>query len=329
MRNNCYIAVIYTEYQLLQVQSLVSANNINNCILINMNSSRVQDEIIDKELFKSIITIPSLYSFGSTKRLSNKYINDSISIINNYLKAYIGSDCVLIGAQDENTDYSILKNVLTPNELWSIEDGLANYYQRGILFRTSIFFKNMLFKYIYFKNIDVKYRHGQGNYIRIYRMDPELAIDKYRKIDISNIINKYIKGYSKYLQHIINNNIYEKYLEKKILSVGFNENLLNIKNDFKYWLVKMHPNENHTGKCNDFDIFNYKIPLEVLLYLYPNIRFVVFNNLSTSLLNIIKIKNNVKIIINFKVNRLHKNFFNKLYKKYNNRFIDLEYIRNL
>jgi len=183
------LAVAFTEYQLLQIQAIVRHYQLHDLSLIVLDNNRIHSLLIDHELFNEIVVLP-IIAEERWKRIFKSYIENYIEI----LQKYIGNEeiNILIGAQDENTLFSLIKLLASPKSYWNIEDGIANYYDRDLKFKAGILIKNQVFKIIYRYDLKIQYKHGLEDADRIFRMAPEISNEKYNTMELSPILKTYL-----------------------------------------------------------------------------------------------------------------------------------------
>lgn len=312
------ISVVFTEYQLLQVEAICHSYIFNKSDLIIPNIDRVNENLVNKNMFNEIYYLPKIYEDGSIRKLSFNYLNRYQKIVKEHLKK--NKYNIIIGAADENTAMSIIKNYLNSEEYWSIEDGIGNYREFGFNNDLKIFFKKLLFNYIYQKDIQLLAQKGGGRNSKSFRIAPELTINKGSHYELSELIKKYLYGHSKFYSKLINKS--HNYTKVVVVDLEV-KNYKSLKDDGEdRVLIKKHPK--YLDETNRFSIQN--LPLEVLPMLFNDIKEIVYDSyFCSSILNILTIYDDISIKITFDINKKYKNnnniliFINKLLEIYNNR----------
>lgn len=310
------IAVAYTEYQILQIQAIIKEYGLKNISLITFAKSRIPEWLVDHAMYNEIFVLPEI-RIERIRRLTKSFVSD----YNVQLKKIFNGRSVdlLIGAQDENTIYALIKSLANPRQYWSIEDGMANYYQRKLSYKIEIAFKNILFR-TYGYPLKIAFGHGRMKSDKFFRMDPELSIGKGKKVASNKMLCRYIKdNQDNYLK--ANRSVIDKYYKKTQLIVTShkeyktNANVVNKKNV----LYKFHPLDNINGKIAD-DYINEIIPIEILISLLKNIDQITFDVMSSSILNILQLNQNINININFNPkDKSWESYFMQLTNKYRDR----------
>ncbi|MBE9048510.1 hypothetical protein IQ255_29715 [Pleurocapsales cyanobacterium LEGE 10410] len=313
------LAIVYTEYQLIQVQAIIKYRNLNGFTLIIVENNRIEDWLIDYDIFKCVLRY-SYPEVSRKKRVFKKYIQFHFEKISEILN---GNEVeLMIGAQDENTIFRIFMQLAKPKIYWNIEDGIANYYERDIKFKTGILLKNLLFKYVYGFDLKIQYRHGLDNADKKFRMAPEIANETNDIEELAPIFKNYLidKANENLIQNI-NLSEYRKYNRLIITNLSqYNKNRL-IKNgkEEETSLYKFHPSEKIPNDIG-VEYMDEKIPLELVLILLKNIKIVEFHVMSSSYLNLKKMNFGIQVIDNIgresKINKFllskFENFFFKI-----------------
>jgi len=293
------ISVVFTEYQLLQAESLCYKYNFVKTDLLVADPERINERLINADLFDNIYYLPAIYENGSIYKLSYKYIKmyeenvQSLIKSNNYYK-------VIIGASDENTSMGIIKSCIHHEEYWSIEDGIGNYRKFSALDRGKIFFKKLLFNHVYKFDIGIIAQKGDCNNSKSFRIDPDLTVNKGFHIDLSTIILEYLKSQAFFYKNLISS--YKDYDTLVIVDKEIKNPI--IKENTSLTLIKKHPK--YIGSNKKFTVQN--IPIEVLPIIFKNIKLIIYDSYyCSSILNILSIYNNINIKMSFDVCKKYKN----------------------
>lgn len=278
--------------------------------LITFDRNRITNWLIDRDLYLETLILPDFKKPNSFERLGKRYVETYFNLINSFISK--NKIKLLIGAQDENTVYALIKKLSNPDRYWSIEDGLANYYHRDYLFKSTIFLKKLLFL-SYGWNLDIAYEHGEIEKDKSFRMEPSMCVNSGTHTNLGTILNQYISN--SFPKEIIKNVGNKEVLVVSRINKYEYENI-NRNNDYLY---KFHPNDKIIKNLN-IDYVNKTIPIEILVSQMKNLKRVRFDVLSTSLLNILVMFDSVKVEIAFPFqNQIWTPFFLKLKKKYSSR----------
>lgn len=305
------ITVAYTEYQLIQIQALVKEYFLKDVYLITFKKDRIPEWLIDNDLYNEILWLPE-ENIKRYRRISKSYLDEKYYLI----KKFIGGKeaDILIGAQDENTIFGIIKMLVKPDSYWNIEDGLANYYHRKNMFKTGIFLKKILFNLIYGYKLDLSYGHGKVKCDKSFRMFPKLSVDDGNHKSSVAFIKKYIIDNYQNNDELISK--YDNYNGKKMLIITNSDNYDRSDKLSKNTLFKFHPSEKiNTDIVHDY-IQDY-VPIELLVKILPDLKCVRFDSVSSSILNILCLYDDIDIIINFEFkSKKWSDFLNKLLRLY-------------
>lgn len=301
------LAVAYTEYQLIQIQALIYEYKLKDVYLITFQKKRIPEWLLNRDLYSDICFLPAI-DIPRWNRLTKSFIEKYYSIIEQFLRSKDVQ--LLIGAQDENTIYAVIKLLANPNCYWSIEDGIANYYQRGFGFKAGIVIKRIFFKSLYNYHLDIAFGHGKVNSDKSFRISPDLCVDSGNHTSSVSILKDYIDHHL----DVDLSQIRNKYADKHTLVVSSVKRAKLKKKPGV--LYKFHP-QDVIDSTVEFDYVTETIPLEILLVILDHIRMVRFDVVSSSILNILGLRNdiNVHLAFNYKGERLEP-FFNELKENY-------------
>lgn len=296
----------------MQVQALVNHYKIRDLLLIILDNNRVQPWLIDDELYDAVIVLPGIEK-KRWKRLLKSHIESYRNILLEKLKERDFQ--IFIGAQDENTLYTVIKMLASPESYWNIEDGFANYYNRNFSHKLGIWLKKKLFKYAYGYNLNIAYAHGQVNCERSFRIAPEISTGNNKHKKLAPILKNYL------LEKVNNERSKFTSLEK------FSESTLLVITDLAHYsekgveknsnaVYKFHPKDMVSEKIEVMYI-EEKIPLEIIPLLLPNLKKIRFEVMSSSILNILSMDLDVEIEIAFiPDNKPVKNMLNFINAKF-------------
>jgi len=306
------IAVAFTEYQLIQIQALISKFSLKDVYLITFQNKRIPEWLIDKDLYTDILRLPE-NRIKRHKRIKKKYIDEKIVLINRFIAGRKVE--LLIGAQDENTVFAIIKLLAKSRKYWSIEDGLANYYHRKVTFKMGILLKKILFNLVYRYSLDLSYGHGKVRSDKSFRMLPALCVDEGEHVSYDSIINNYVISLCQ-KNNLLLNKYGKKYSDKEILVITHLKKYVPNSHINHKMLYKFHPSEEIGIDIHDEYIQDY-IPIELLVGMMPNLKTVKFDSVSSSILNLLCLYKDIYIEIGFNYKgRNWSDFFNCLLNKY-------------
>lgn len=306
------IAVAYTEYQLIQIQALVREYGLEDVYLITFKKNRIPEWLIEHDFYKDILWLPE-EDIKRYRRITKSYLDEKFYLIKNFIGGKEAD--ILIGAQDENTIFALIKLLAKPRSYWSIEDGLANYYHRNLAFKMGIFFKKILFNLVYGYKLDLSYGHGKVRCNESFRMLPELCVNKGKHDSLAPIFENYLGSLCEKNIALANEYV-SKYSGKKVLVVTNLKNYAHSVNLNKKMLFKFHPEEEITIDIHDEYIRDY-VPIEFLMKTLPDIKTVKFDSVSSSILNLLCLFKDINIEIRFNhKGRTWSDFFDNLLNKY-------------
>jgi len=290
------LAVVFTEYQLIQVQALINFYSIKDVTLIIIEAGRIKDWLIDHHLYLNVIRHDDGEKIRSN-RVKKKYIVDN----DERLSALINKEVdLMIGAQDENTVFAIIKSIADPKKYWNIEDGIANYYERGLNFKMGILFKKLLFRYIYGHDLDIQYRHGFKGADKKFRMATNIANENDNVVCISAIVKDYLIGKAnKLLLTDRFSQDYNKFDRLVITDLAhFRKNSDSQQSDKSISkCYKFHPREIIPEDIG-VHYMTEKIPLDMVPFLYKDLKEIEFQVMSSSYLNLKMMDPDLEIIDN-------------------------------
>ena len=288
------LAVAYTEYQLLQIESLIWHYDLKNVMLIvHNNNNRISDWLIDHSLFDKVIQLP-VGERSTLYNLSKEYIRNNCSAISELLGDKKIN--ILIGAQDENTVFAIIKYYAKPKQYWNVEDGNANYVKQNIRYRSELFLKKMLFSLYGYSKLDIRYGHGLVKADKIFRIYPKLSMGNKDCIFLGDCLGNYLKEKTEKIRSKIN--WIEQYKNFDTLVVSDVALIPAIQNKHSAnELYKFHPDTR--VKEENITYIKEKIPIEFLPLLLNNLKTVRYDYYSGSILNMLVFNFDVKIQINY------------------------------
>lgn len=287
------VAVVYTEYQLLQTESIVSYYKLKNVVLIIHNkNNRVPDWLIDHTLFNNVISLP-LMDTSHAYKLSKKYINYYCNFVSNLFRNKKIN--TLIGAQDENTIFAIIKYYARPRHYWNIEDGSANYLRRNIRYRLQIFFKKTLFSLYGYRKLDIRYGHGLVDSDKAFRIYPKLSVGRKDCIYLGDMLGNYLKEKVEKIRPLLE--WVERYKCFDTLVVSELALLGDKSRHSANELYKFHPEDRPEFK--NITYIKEQIPLEFLPFLLNNIKTIRYQSASSSILIMSVLNIEIKIQVDY------------------------------
>lgn len=294
------ISIVFTEYQLLQVESICYKYDFDKSDLVVANEKRINHRLINRDLFDQIYFLPTIYPNGSIKKLSFAYIEEYQQILESKLDKTSEYD-IIIGAADENTAMAIIKDYLNTGKYWSIEDGIGNYRRFGFTHDLKINLKKFLFNGLYNKKIEILAQKGGGQKSKSFRIDPELSINKGRHKNLAPIIRAYLSDHTNFYSNQIN--IEKQY--RRVIVVDKKIENTNISScDSTPILIKKHPK--YLDKGDGFSVQN--LPIEVLPIIFRDIEKIIYDSyFCSSILNVLSIYNNLKVQLSFNIDERYKN----------------------
>ena len=288
------VAVVYTEYQLLQVEALLLQYGLKNVMLIIHNkNNRIQNWLIDNSLFDSVVQLP-LKETTRQYKLSKAYIQYYFSVVTNILQKRKVK--VLIGAQDENTIFAIIKHQAKPKYYWNIEDGNANYLRENLRYRMEIFSKKVLFAFYGYGRLDIRYGHGLVQSNRAFRLYPKLSVGSKGSIYMGEILRNYLENKVQNIRTKVSwVEQYKKYHTLVVSDVSCMP--LIQKTHTLQELYKFHP-ENKV-EIERIAYIKEHIPIEFLPWLLPDLKTVRFQIYSSSLLTMTVLHPGIRIQLDY------------------------------
>lgn len=312
---NINLAVIYTEYQLLQVESLVSQFKLSNVVLLIHNkNNRIPDWLIDHALFDTVIQLPITETKKSYK-LSRKYVQHYCSVISKLLERKNVN--ILIGAQDENTIFAIIKYYAKPRQYWNIEDGSANYLRGSSRYKLRLLLKKTLFSLYGYRYLDIRFGHGLVKSDKAFRLYPKLSLGRkdctYLGDVLSNYLKEKVEKIRPQVKWVEEYNRFDTLVVTELSFMSGNTHKLSPKE-----LYKFHPEDKPDFK--NITYIKERIPLEFLPLLLPAIKTIRFETPSSSILNILVLKFILKVQINYTPPNKAFGFYTKnLIKEFGNK----------
>ena len=329
MKIDINLCAIFTEYQLLQAQAILSTirDPLIENILILMGRQEIDQKLIDPDLLDSIFRVPYYEQNSSKNKLTKSYLLKVEKKIKDFIVPQIYNKNIrLIGAQDENTDYAILKRNINVIEYFNIEDGLANYYKPSIKKIIQIGFKKTLFKNVYGFDLELYKHFGESLNYKSFRICPELSENKGLHEGLKNYFIEYLPEYWPKI---------EKNYDEKDLRIPLNINEIVLipdwlNNDEIFEFINKNPNKfyiphptirKRLSKLDPLrnDIYVGALPLELLLFGNPHIKNVHFYSLSSSITNLLIIYDYILVNTHFKLETRFKKLITGLKDKYNTR----------
>jgi len=316
------IFVVGTEYQLLQAQCLImylpKTDEMNYLGIIG--TRKIDFNLIDSSSFNAIMIFPSLYPDGSTNKLTKRYIDKLEYLYSEILRNYHLTNLfpiALIGAHDETTEFAVLKKLIAPSYYVSIEDGLANYYSRSSIDKLFIIAKNILFNFIFKKNIILYHNYGEANNEVSYRLFPELSSNKGSHTDLKPILKSCIKQYWGKIRNnfpVSDCEFLAKYDEIHIIPDFYKiTDYVRLLNKNINAIILPHPSQREFIKTQirDERIYTSSLPLELLLFVNDNIQEIHFYSPSTSIFTVLALFDGKKVYYHGIVDRRYRLLFLK------------------
>lgn len=291
---NTNLAVVFTEYQLLQTEAIVSHYQLKNVVLLIHNKNgRIPKWLIDTSLFAEVIQLPVIETKGLYK-LSKEFLRYYSSIVTGLLKKRKIN--ILLGAQDENTVFAIVKYYAKPFEYWNIEDGSANYLKASIRYKAQLLIKKTLFSLYGYRKLDIRYGHGLAKYTRSFRLCPELSVKGKDATHLGDLLNRYLMAKAEKIRPKIPwISKYAQFDTLVVSEMALNPDIQNKKIDNA--LYKFHPEDRPA--FDNIIFIKESIPLEFLPLLLGNIKTVRYQVPSSSILNMLVLNFNVKIQLDY------------------------------
>lgn len=308
------LAVVFTEYQLLQTEAIVSHYQLKNVILVIHNKNgRIPEWLIDRSLFSEVIQLPVTETAGFYK-LSKDYLEYYSSFVADLFK--MSKIDILLGGQDENTVFALVKYYAKPREYWNIEDGSANYLKGNMRYKGQLFIKKALFSLYGYRKLDIRYGHGLSKYTKAFRLYPELSIGKKDAIHLGNVLSDYLKDKVEKIRPKVA--WIDKYKQFDTLVVSELTLSAGIEKYSANELYKFHPEDKPSFE--NITYIKENIPLEFLPLLLGNIKTIRYQVPSSSILNMLVLNFNVKIQLDYlPPNRAFLFYTNNIIKKFSNR----------
>lgn len=304
------LAVVYTEYQLLQVEAIITYYRLKNVVLVLHNTNnRISNWLIDDTLFEKIVQMP-LSDKPKKYRLTKAYLQEYSLVALKILQDMRIN--IMIGAQDENTIFAIFKKQAKPRYYWNIEDGNANYLRENFKYRLKLFVKKQFFAAYGYKALDIRYGHGLGPSDKAFRLYPKLSVGRRDCIPIHDILSNYLKAKVAQIRPRVNWITKYKHFSTLVVSdVSLMPRILATFNGAE--LYKFHP-ENKPDNTASVPYIREHIPIEFLPWLLPHLQTIRYQIYSSSLLNMLVLHPNLNIKVDYKPP-------NKAYTYYTNNII--------
>jgi len=321
MSNEINLCVVFTEFQLIQVESILTHYKLQNNYLILGENSRIQASLINHNLFEKIKVIPPYAQNGSLRKLLPNYLRHCFTLA----KGIIGDKEIntFIGAADENTMFAVIKKLANAKNYYNIEDGLGNYRNFSIKSKCFILLKRLLFL-IYGKPLNLAVQKGVVKATKKFRVSDRLSTSK-NNLEIGTILRSYIESNKFRYKKLIADPL--RFESKFFLIVTEKHPEIQEKLILNNSIIKPHPKYDIEEVSTDAYLLE-KLPVEVVSILFPRACIIIYDSyFCSSILNLIVLCPNVMICLNFDVKKKYKrnksivNLGSMISELYHDRFI--------